>query len=62
VVVELVDAVADASAKEVMQMLMQLKLKWEVVVVDASRVNLAAALEGTLADTAVKLSFTDCSV
>jgi hypothetical protein len=47
-VVALADAVADASAKEVLMM------KWEVVVVDvdASRVNPAVVLESTLVDTA----------
>jgi transposase len=46
------DAVADASAKEVL-----LKMKWKVVVVDvdASRANPVVALESTLADTAGEL-------
>ena len=52
------DAVADASAKEVMG------VKWKVVVVDvdASRANLAVVLENTPADTAGELSFTGNSV
>ena len=53
--VALVDAVADASAREVnLYQLQKVPLEWKVVVVDvdASRANLAAALESTLADTA----------
>jgi hypothetical protein len=62
VAVELVDAVADVSAKEVMQMKMQLPLKWEVVVVDVSPASLAVALESTLADTAGELFIIDSNI
>ena len=50
------DAVADASAEEVMKLVIRLHLcKVVVVDADASRANLAAALESTLADTAGEL-------
>jgi hypothetical protein len=67
-VVAVVNAVADASAgevanlMEVMKPLKRVLLVWKVVVVvdvDASRVNLAAALESTHADTAGEL-LVDC--
>jgi hypothetical protein len=45
-----------------MQMKMQLKLKWMVVVVDVSRANLAVALESTLADTAGELLLIDSNI
>jgi hypothetical protein len=45
-----VDAVADANAEE--ETIRQLKLKWEVVVVDVGRASLDVVLESTLADTA----------
>jgi hypothetical protein len=63
VVVELADAVADASAEGV-EVMMRLYLVCKVVVVDvdASRANLAVVLESTLADTAGELSFTYSSV
>jgi hypothetical protein len=55
------DAVVDASAKEEM-VKYQLKLKWEVVVVDVSRASLVVVLESTPADTAGELLFTYSSV
>jgi hypothetical protein len=58
-VVAVVDAVVDASAREVlinmMLLIVRLKVKWEVDVVDVDRVNPAVVLESTLADTAGEL-------
>jgi hypothetical protein len=57
--VAVVNAVVDASAREVIILLnimlllkVRLKVKWEVDVVDVDRVNLAVVLESTLADIA----------